>query len=206
VSTREISPLPVTIDLPNEAAIGTRYAYKPSLIGAAHQFELTDDGLSWRVAGRSGVWPYAEISAIRLSYRPVSMQSHRFRADIENANRQRITILSTSWQTVALMAPQDHDYRAFITQLHARMAKAGSNAALIGGIGPKTWAAGIVLLALVAIAIAGLLVRAIGTGEWAGALFLIGFAGLFAWQIGGFVGRNRPRAYSFDHLPEALLP
>jgi hypothetical protein len=104
------------------------------------------------------------------------------------------------------MAPQDHDYRAFITQLHARMAKAGGNAALIGGIGPKTWAAGIVLLALVAIAIAGLLVRAIGTGEWAGALFLIGFAGLFAWQIGGFVGRNRPRAYSFDHLPEALLP
>jgi hypothetical protein len=196
----------VTIDLPNEAAIGTRYAYKPSLIGAAHQFELTDDGLSWRVAGRSGVWPYAEISAIRLSYRPVSMQSHRFRADIEIANRQRITILSTSWQTVALMAPQDHDYRAFITQLHARMAKAGGNAALIGGIGPKTWAAGIVLLALVAIAIAGLLVRAIGTGEWAGALFLIGFAGLFAWQIGGFVGRNRPRAYSFDHLPEALLP
>ena len=198
--------MPVTIDLPNEAAIGARYAYKPSLIGAAHQFELTDDGLSWRVAGRSGVWPYAEISAIRLSYRPVSMQSHRFRADIENANRQRITILSTSWQTVALMAPQDHDYRAFITQLHARMAKAGGNAALIGGIGPKTWAAGIVLLALVAIAIAGLLVRAIGTGEWAGALFLIGFAGLFAWQIGGFVGRNRPRAYTFEHLPEALLP
>jgi hypothetical protein len=198
--------LPVTIDLPNEAAIGARYAYKPSLIGTAHQFELTDDGLSWRVAGRSGVWPYAEISAIRLSYRPVSMQSHRFRADIENANRQRITILSTSWQTVALMAPQDHDYRAFITQLHARMAKAGSNAALVGGIGPKTWAAGIVLLALVAIAIAGLLVRAIGTGEWAGASFMVGFAGLFAWQIGGFVGRNRPRAYSFEHLPEALLP
>jgi hypothetical protein len=196
----------VTIDLPNQAAIGIRYAYKPSLIGAAHQFELTDDGLSWRVAGRSGVWPYAEISAIRLSYRPVSMQSRRFRADIENANRQRITILSTSWQTVALMAPQDHDYRAFITLLHTRMAKAGSNAALIAGIGPKTYAAGIVLLALVGIAIAGLLVRAIGTGEWAGALFLVAFAGLFAWQIGGFVGRNRPRAYSFDHLPEALLP
>jgi hypothetical protein len=152
------------------------------------------------------VWPYAEISAIRLSYRPVSMQSRRFRADIENANRQRITILSTSWQTVALMAPQDHDYRAFITQLHTRMAKAGSNAALIAGMGPKTYAAGIVLLALVGIAIAGLLVRAIGTGEWAGALFLVAFAGLFAWQIGGFVGRNRPRAYSFDHLPEALLP
>jgi len=29
---------------------------------------------------------------------------------------------------------------------------------------------------------------------------------LFAWQVGGFVRRNRPLAYSFDHLPKALLP
>ena len=115
-----------------------RYAYKASLIGAAHQFELTDEGLSWQVGGKSGVWPYADIARISLSYRPVSMQSRRFRADIENANGQRIVILSTSWQTVALMAPQDHDYRAFITQLHERMEKAGSKAALIGGISPES--------------------------------------------------------------------
>ena len=189
-----------------DGAPATRYAYKASLIGAAHQFELTDDGLSWQAGSKSGVWPYMDIAAVRLSYRPVSMQSRRFRADIESVSGQRIVILSTSWQTVALMAPQDSDYRAFITQLHARMDKAGSRAALIGGIGPKTYAAGIVLLALVGIAIAGLLVRAVGTGEWAGGLFLVGFAALFTWQIGGFVMRNRPRAYTFDHLPEALLP
>jgi hypothetical protein len=189
-----------------EDAPATRYAYKASLIGAAHRFELTDDGLSWQAGSRSGVWPYMDIAAVRLSYRPVSMQSRRFRADIESVSGQRIVILSTSWQTVALMAPQDSDYRAFIAQLHARMDKAGSRAALIGGIGPKTYVAGIVLLALVGIAIAGLLVRAIGTGEWAGGLFLVGFAALFTWQIGGFVMRNRPRAYTFDHLPEALLP
>jgi hypothetical protein len=29
---------------------------------------------------------------------------------------------------------------------------------------------------------------------------------LFAWQVGGFVRRNRPQAYSLDHLPQALLP
>ena len=37
-------------------------AYKASLIGAAQQFELTEQGLSWRFAGRSGVWPYADIA------------------------------------------------------------------------------------------------------------------------------------------------
>jgi len=183
-----------------------RYAYKASLMGSAHQFELRDDGLSWRVAGKSGVWPYAGIAAIRLSYRPVSMQSRRFRADIDRSGGGRLAIVSTSWQTAALMAPQDRDYRTFITQLHRRMAEAGSKAALSGGLRPGIYAAAVVLLVLVGIAIAGLFVRAVATGEFAGALFLVGFTALFGWQIGGFVRRNRPRAYSFDHLPEALLP
>jgi hypothetical protein len=198
--------LPIKTDLSTETPAGVRYTYKASLIGAAHQFELTEEGLSWQVGSKSGVWPYGDIAAIRLSYRPVSMQSRRYRADIENVNRQRVTILSTSWQTVALMAPQDRDYRAFIGQLHQRMEKAGSKAALIGGLKPPIYAAGIVLLALVGIAIAGLLIRAIATGEFTGALFLVGFAALFGWQIGGFIQRNRPRTYRFDHLPETLLP
>jgi hypothetical protein len=196
----------MTLDLSKDTAADVRYTYKASLIGAAHQFELTGDGLSWRVAGRSEMWPYAEISSIRLSYRPVSMQARRFRADIENLSGARIAILSTTWRTAALMASQDHDYRAFIIRLHERMAKAASNAALIGGLGPRIYAVAIALLSLVAIAMGLLFVRAIATGELTGALFLVGFAALFAWQTGGFVRRNRPRTYSFDHLPLALLP
>jgi Flp pilus assembly protein TadB len=86
------------------------------------------------------------------------------------------------------------------------MQEAGSKAALAGGIGPKTYAAAVLVLVLLGVAMAGLLLRALSTGEWMGALFLVGFAGLFTWQVGGFVKRNRPRSYSFDHLPEALLP
>jgi hypothetical protein len=193
-------------DLSHEAAADIRYAYKASLIGSAHRFELTDAGLAWHIGGKSGVWPYAGISEIRLSYRPVSMQSRRFRADIESAGQGHLVLLSTSWQTAALMAPQDHDYRAFVTQLHARLKQAGSNAALIGGLRPRIYAAAIVLLSLLAIAMTGLLVRAIATGEFAGILFLLGFAALFTWQVGGFVRRNRPRAYTSDDLPAALLP
>jgi hypothetical protein len=199
-------PLQNSVTPAADVAPGIRYAYKASLVGSAHQFELTDKGLSWRVAGRSGVWPYADINAIRLSYRPVSMQSRRFRADIGNTDGGSIAILSTSWQSAALMAPQDHDYRVFITALHARLAQAASRASLAGGLRPQIYAAAISLLALVAIAMSGLLVRAIATGEFAGVLFLVGFAALFAWQVGGFVGRNRPLAYTFDHLPKALLP
>jgi hypothetical protein len=182
------------------------YAYKASLIGSAHQFELTEQGLSWRIAGRLGLWPYADIGSVRLSYRPVSMQARRFRADIGNTNGGRLSIFSTSWQTAALMAPQDKDYRDFIIELHARMAKAGSRAVLTGGLGPHLYAAAIICVALVAIAMGGLMVLSVASGEWAGALFLAGFAALFAWQVGGFVKRNKPLPYSFTELPKALLP
>jgi hypothetical protein len=134
------------------------------------------------------------------------MQARRFRADIENAGGGRIAILSTTWQTVSLMAPQDHGYRAFMVELHRRMNRAGSTARLIGGIGPTTYAAALVLLALLAVAMLGLLIRALATFEFTGALFLVGFAVLFTWQIGGFIKRNRPRLYSFDALPDTLLP
>jgi hypothetical protein len=185
---------------------GIRYAYKASLIGAAHQFELTEEGLCWRLAGRSGVWPYADIAAVRLSYRPVSMQQHRFRADIRNKGRARLSILSTSWQTAALMAPQDNDYRTFMIELHRRLEKVGSTAELTAGLGRNTYMAALALVALVGVMVLALFIRALAIGAWAGALFFAGFAALFGWQVGGFLRRNRPLAYTFDHVPEALLP
>ena len=200
--------MPTTLQARSEAGEGAavRYAYKASLVGSAHQFELTDEGLSWRIAGRSGVWDYADISAVKLSYRPVSMQQQRFRVDIDHAKGGRIAILSTTWQTATLVAPQGHLYRDFIVELHRRMQAAGSTARLVGGLGSKTYTAALAVLAWLAVAMVGLLVMALMTANWTGALFLLGFAALFTWQVGGFVGRNRPRRYGFDQLPDTLLP
>jgi hypothetical protein len=193
-------------ELPQQPSPGTSYAFKASLIGSAHQFELTDRGLSWKISGRAGVWAYRDISALRMSYRPSSMQAHRFRTDIWHRGGGRIRIVSTNWQTVSLMTPQDNGYRAFIEGLHARMAAAGSKATLTRGLPFGVYAAALVFVGLLAVAMVGLFVRALMTGEHAGALFLVGFALLFNWQIGGFMRRNRPVTYTFDHLPEALLP
>ena len=62
------------------------------------------------------------------------------------------------------------------------------------------------IVALLAIAMVGLLVRALATSEFTGALFLVAMAVWFAWTVGGFIKRNRPCSYSFDQLPDALLP
>jgi hypothetical protein len=104
------------------------------------------------------------------------------------------------------MTAQNQDYRSFLLELHERMARAGSKATLTGGLGPNLYAAGLTLVILLAVGMAGLFVRALLTGEFSGALFLLAFAALFGWQIGGFLRRNRPIVYSCDRLPARLLP
>src|SRR2546430_16868633 len=103
------------------------------------------------------------------------MQARRFRADLHHVNGSRLVIISTSWQTAALMAPQDKDYRVFVVALHERMANAGSNAKLSGGVGRRVYAAGGALLGLVGAGVARVLVRALAIREVAGAAVLVGF-------------------------------
>jgi hypothetical protein len=199
---------PYIVSQPSETSTPSdpSYAYKASLVGSAHQFTLEDDAIVWHAGRRSGRWRYADIVGVRMSYRPMSMQTRRFRTDLEHRGGDRLVVMSTTWQTVTLMVAQDRDYRAFILDLHRRIAASGARVALIGGIGPVVHTIGIVGVALVSIAIAGLLARAIATGAYGGALFIAGFAALFGWQIGGFLARNKPRPYTFDALPQDLLP
>ena len=113
-------------DVPaTEASAGHAYGYKASLVGAAHLYELTAEGLSWRTGRKAGLWRYRDIAEVRLSYRPMGMQAKRFRADLRHADGSRMVILSTSKQTVALMQPQA-GYRGFVLELHRRLAAASS--------------------------------------------------------------------------------
>jgi hypothetical protein len=188
------------------ASDATSYTFKPSLAGAVRQFELTDAGLVWQVGGRRGTWPYASIAAVQLSYRPVSMQPRQFRADIVGGNGQRQVVLSTSWKGFALVQTQDEAYRAFILALHRRIAAAGGRAAFHGGMRPIPYALAAGVLIMFAIVMAALIARALATDAYAGALFLLALAALFAWQIGGFMRRNKPCIYTPDVLPPQLLP
>ena len=189
---------------PDEATDGRSYVYRASLIGPAYRFELTDEGLAWGMGRQSGVWPYADIASVRLSYRPMAMQRRRFSADITHRDGRRLKLFSTSKQTAALMEPQ-FGYPAFLTTLHERLAAVGSTATLSAGIKPLTFKVLTTALALVGIAMAALLIRALYVGEFAGVVFLVLLGALFGWQGWDFLSRNRPRSYTFDDVPKDLL-
>jgi len=190
----------------HQADAPVSYTFKPSLVGAVRQFELTDGGVAFEVGSRKGMWPYSAIAAIRLTYRPMSMQPRQFRADIIRETGERLIVLSTSWKSFGMVATQDDAYRAFILALHHRLAGRGSDVACYGGLRPILYALAIGVLVIFAIAMAALMARAVATEAIAGALFLLALAAVFAWQIGGFMRRNKPCRYTADHPPSQLVP
>ncbi len=192
------------LNRPGEASDGKTYFYRASLMGPAYRFELTDEGIVWTVGRRSGLWPYADVTSVRLSYRPMAMQRKRYSAELRNRVGKRLKMFSTTKQTAALMEPQ-FGYPAFIATLHEKLAAAGSTATLSAGIKPLTFNVLAAALALLGLAMAALLIRALVTGEFAGVVFIVLLSALFGWQGWDFLRRNRPRSYTFDDVPRELL-
>jgi len=204
VTTTSAAAAPASDDIDPDAPL--TYQYKPSLIGGACFFELRPQTMAWQAGRRTGEWAYEDIAMVRMSYRPVSMQSNRYRTDIWSRTGQHVIVLSTTWRSVALVEPQNDGYRAFITELHRRIGAAGGRVLLEGGLLPWVFQLATLVLGLVAVAILGLLARAVMSGSYSGALFLVFLIGVFVWQIGGFMRRNRPVKYTPDDLPQHLLP
>jgi hypothetical protein len=182
------------------------YSYKPSLMGAAWELRLRPDALEWRMGRHEGRVPYGRIARVRLSFRPVTMQTRRFVTEIWPTGGPRLSIASTSWRSLVEQTPQDQAYGAFIRELHRRMAAAGSEASFETGLPAMLYWPGLVVFAGAALALAALTVRALQIGELAGAAFVGGFFALFVWQSGNYFRRNRPGRYRADALPAYLVP
>ena len=116
----------------DETSAWPYYVYKATLIGAPWEFELRPEGLFWRYGRYSGLVPYDTITRVRLSYRPVTTQTHRFIAEIWAPGAPKLLVASSSWRSITTQDRQDGAYNAFIGELHRRMAEAGSRGAVRG--------------------------------------------------------------------------
>jgi len=182
------------------------YAYKPSLIGAPHEFRLRPAGLDWRVGRRGDIARYDRIRRVRLAFRPVTMQTYRFVTEIWPEAGPRLQIASSSWRSIAEQQRLDGAYRAFVCELHRRMAAAGSTAAFVAGSPPLLYWPGLIAFVAVSFALAALVVKALALGALAAAGLIAVIFAVFLWQAGTFFRRNRPGTYRPDALPPNLLP
>jgi hypothetical protein len=191
----------------DDAATGddVSYSYKSSVIGAPFEFRLASDALHWEKGGSRGHTPYRQIRRVRLGFRPMTMQNYRFITEIWTEG-PKLTIASTSWKSMVEYERLDAPYRAFVAELCRRIGAAGGRTVFQTGSPVLLYWIGVIVFIGAALALAGLIVRALQIGAWSGAAFIAAFLGLFLWQAGNFFRRNRPGPFRPDAIPDSVLP
>lgn len=188
------------------AAADPTYGFKPSLIGGMCQFTLRPDALEWQIARHSGRIRYDRVRAIRLSYRPVTMQSHRFITEIWSTDNPKIQIVSVSWRSIMEQERLDKAYSAFVTELHRRIATAAAPAKFSAGLPVVTYWIGVVIFGAVLLATSALFLRATSSDQWSATAIVGVFFLVLAYQLGTYFYRNWPGRYRADAIPAGVLP
>lgn len=188
------------------AGEGAAYSYRPSLLGAAWEFKLGGAGIDWAAGRRSGRIPYGKVRHVRMSYRPMSMQSHRFTTEVWAEDGTKLQIVSTSWKSMVEQVRLDRPYSAFVHELHRRLAEAAAPVRYEQGKNPLLYWPGVIVFVGVSFGLAFLVVRALQAQSTGGAVFIGAFLLLLLWQGGNFFRRNRPGLYRPDALPAELMP
>jgi hypothetical protein len=196
----------LTEPTPEVAQSVAAYAYRPTVMGAMREFKLSEDGIDWAVGAVSGHIPYRNIRRLRMSYRPNSMQSHRFLTELWGEGVPRLKIASSSWKSMVEQERLDRAYSAFVRELHRRVSKAAPSARFEKGQSPFLYWPGLVIFTGVALGLAALVVRALQAGTYAGAAFIGAFFAFYLWHSTNFLRRNRPGRYDADALPKDVMP
>jgi hypothetical protein len=182
------------------------YTYRPSAMGSPMSFTLTGDALDWISGGRSGRVRYTDIRRVRMSHRPVNMQPYRFVTEIWATGAPKLKIASVSWKSMMQQERHDDAYSAFLLELHRRIRQSGAAVRLEQGKNPLIYWVGFAVFSCVCLGLAVLIVRALQADAKAGAAFIAAFLGLFLWQGGDFLRRNKPGLYDAGAPPALLLP
>jgi hypothetical protein len=196
----------MSTDRAGPAAETTTYAFRPSLFGGAREFRLTDDGIEWIAGRHSGQIPFRNVRRLRMSFKPMNMQWHRFLTEVWADGAPKLEIVSSSWKGPFEQVRLDQSYSAFVAELHRRIALAAAPARFERGRNPLQYWPGLLVFVGVLLGFAALTARALQAGAMGGAAFVGAFLVLFLWQGGNFFRRNRPGVYRPEAPPVELMP
>ncbi len=185
---------------------GLSYSYRPSLMGAPWEFRLAGDAIEWNVGRQSGRIAYEKVRRVRMSYRPASMQQHRFVTELWTDEGTGLPIVSASWKSMFEQERFDLRYSDFVGELHRRIMQAGAAVQFERGRNPLMFWPAVAVFGGVTLALLLLVVRALQSDAPGGAAFIVAFTALFLWRGGHFLRRNRPGVYRPDALPPQLMP
>ena len=194
-----------SVETPEEYGV-VSYAFKPSMMGGGHAFVLGREGIMWEIGRQSGQFPYRAVRRIRLAFRPASLATYRFTAEIWADNAPKLTVASTSWRSVVEHQRHDGEYAAFVRTLIHRVGRAGGATRYDSGVNPLLYWPALAVCGALAVVLPWIGIRAVQAGAMGAAAMIAGLAVLFGWQIASFFRRNRPAVFRPDTIPSAILP
>src|SRR5436190_21656704 len=148
------------MDDPKQTETEPVYSYKPSLAGTPWVLRLASHDLIWNRGRHSGRLPYRDVARIRLSFRPVTMQTRRFLTEVWGPGAPKLVIASASWKGLVEQETLVKSYSEFVTALHARITAAGGRPRCEIGLHPLLYWPGVIVYAAVLLGLAALIVRA----------------------------------------------
>jgi hypothetical protein len=185
---------------------GIVYSYRPRMIGSGFSFRLGSHSLEWNMSGLPGQVPYPMIRMVRLGFRPSNFGNRRFIAEIWPQKGAKLEIASASYKSMVSMEDQGPAFRAFIGELHRRIVASGGNCRFEAGFAAWRWWPLVLVSLATALALVYVGVTTFASGDMGASFLVVGFMGLFAWQMWPLIWRNRPTTYDPSHIPEQVLP
>ncbi len=184
------------------------FRHRARPIGPETVLTLDATSLAWRSGQRRGRVALDEVEQVRLAFRPANLNFKRYLVTVKGKGGQRAAISNLSWRSMIAAEDKSAAFSDFVRELHRRIARAGAKATFVSGIGWVRFigAAAMAGVVLVTLAIFAARFATEEVGAWKVALFTLLFGGVFMWQMGTFVLRNRPRRYDPEAIPDMLLP
>jgi hypothetical protein len=168
------------------------YAYRPSLLGAPWEFKLTESTIDWAVGAMSGRIPFSNIRRLRMSYRPMSMQSYRFVTELWAEGTPKLQIVSCSWKSLVEQKRLDETYSAFVSELHRRIAVTAAPVRFEQGANPFVYWPGLIVFVAAALGLAALIAHGLQAGAARGAALVGGFLVLLLLAVRKFLSPQSP--------------
>jgi len=158
---------------------------------------------------RAQSFRYADVEALRLSFRPRSLAFHVFRLDLRMTDGRTLRLHNIAMTPGAVFKPYqrwDEGYAALARELTARIAAAAPQAERAAGFTPMRWNAAALVGGGALVVVALRAAQAFGAGYPQAALIALAGACLMGAFLFPFLARNRPRPLAPDAVPAEVLP
>lgn len=188
----------------------TSYAFNENALVKRRTYRLTEDALTWQAEGEQldGVF-YDEIAEVQMAYIPSRFATNRYRTRIILRRGGMVNLLNTDFTGFGSFTEKNAEYRAFILELHRRLAEHGRNIVYRKGSSGGGYVANMALTIFIFVMIGIAVVMLLNFGlVWIAVVKLVIIL-FFIPTLIRFMRRSRPESYdplspSKDAMPEVL--